>query len=73
MGLTAARSQMQEQVYRGQRVAIAEDVIPVMLEYKCGLPISIYNFVARSEMQEIRRSRMNQRGASSFQHNTWSD
>ena len=67
MGLTAARSQMQELVGRGQTLAIAEAQVPVQIEYKCGLPISIYNFAARSETQEILRPRMGQRAKSSYQ------
>ena len=73
MGLAAARSQMQELVDRGQTVAIAEEDLPVTPEYRCGLPIAIYNFAVRSDMQKIQRSRTNQREKSSLQRHIWSD
>ena len=50
---------------------VAEEDVKDKIEYTAGLPIVLYMFVARSELQKIRRSRMNQKEKCNFQRRTW--
>ena len=73
MGLTAARAQAQQLEDAGEVEVVAEECVRDKLGYKEGLPIALYNFAARSELQKIQCSRMNQREKCSFQRGAWAE